>query len=171
MEIRKHEKFKNALDPTDKTGAESNVFKIAIYFPPSREEKKKISRINNVESLFKNSFLVPSVKDGEECQCGYKYESEPNLGNVESFKIFIHHSKTTRDSRISSLIVLYVGTKHCDHKIFYTGEEDKLLRVSGVSLGRNKRAQQTPLHFVSYDMMFEYHSSVLNGGLAQNTKT
>ena len=109
------------------------------------------------------------MKDGEECQCGYKYESEPNLGNVESFKIFIHHSKTTRDSRISSLIVLYVGTKHCDHKIFYTGEEDKLLRVSGVSLGRSKRAQQTPLHFVSYDMMFEYHSSVLNGGLAQNS--
>jgi hypothetical protein len=40
--------------------------------------------------------------------------------------------------------------------------------VSGVSLGRSKRAQQTPLHFVSYDMMFKYHSSVLNGGLAQN---
>ena len=83
------------------------------------------------------------MKAGEKCECGYNYETTPNLGNVESFNIIIHHSKTTRDSRNSSLAVLYVGTLKCDHKIFYTGEENKLLRVSGVSIGKDK-----PIHFI-----------------------
>ena len=157
------EKCKNELDPTDKTGAMSNVFGVQINFPPSTEEKKEISRINNLESLYSKDYIVPHVKVGEKCECGFYYETTPNLGNVESFKIIIHHSKTTRDSRNSSLVLLYAGTSKCDHKIFYTGEEDKLLRVSGVSIGQNK-----PIHFISYDMIFEYHSSVLNGGLAQN---
>ena len=35
------EKCKNELDPTDKSGAMSNVFGVKINFPPSMEEKKR----------------------------------------------------------------------------------------------------------------------------------
>ena len=69
------ETCKNELDPTDKTGAMSNVFGVQINFPPSTEEKKEISKINNSESLYSKDYIVPHVKVGEKCECGFYYET------------------------------------------------------------------------------------------------
>ena len=56
------EKCKNELDPTDKTGAMRNVFGVQINFPPSTEEKKGTSKINNLESLYSKDYIVPHMK-------------------------------------------------------------------------------------------------------------
>ena len=160
------EKVENPLDPRDKSGAASNVFRIKINYPPSEEEKKEIRKINN-DKFFERKFLFPSVQKGKKCECGYKFQPKPSIGNVESYKVYVHHSKPIDDSRTSSLMVLYLGTGHCKCKIYYTGEEDKLLRVSGISLKESRRSHE-PVHLISYDFLFEYHTSVLNGGVPQN---
>ena len=59
----------------------SNVFEIEINFPPNKQEKKEIDRINNTESLFSEGY---ALKLGEKCQCGFEYISTVNLGNCES---------------------------------------------------------------------------------------
>ena len=92
-----------------------------------------------------------------------------NLGNCESSPVYIHHSRVTKDSRNSTLMALYLKTLKCNCKKYYTGAEDKLLRVSGITHSRTKRAHDMPLHFISYDVLFEYHSSVISGGNAQNS--
>ena len=38
--------------------------------------------------------------------------------------------------------------------------------MSGV---RIKRSSENALHFISYDLLFEYHFSVMSGGVAQNS--
>ena len=121
------DKYKNPLDPTDKSGTISNIFNVRINFPPNEEEKRKISQINKVSNIFDSNILHPNVGEGEQCDCGHLYNAELDLGNVESSKIYIHHSKVTTDSRNSSFIVLFASTGLCDHKLFYTGEQHKLL--------------------------------------------
>ena len=71
----------NHLDPANKQGKMSNVFEIEINFPPNKQEKKEIDRINNTESLFYEGY---ALKLGEKCQCGFEYISTVNLGNCES---------------------------------------------------------------------------------------
>ena len=71
----------------------------------------------------------------EVCDCDFKnrYLEEVSLGNCESAKAVIHHSKSTKDSRNSTLIVLYRVTGKCDCRKYYLGKEDKLLCVSGIA--------------------------------------
>ena len=122
-------KSSNPLDPSDKKGKLSNVFWNKIHFPPSKSEKEEIDNINRVKSLFKNGYAIYKIESGETCECGYGYCSEVNIADCESTQMIIHHSKATRDSKNSSLVVLYRTTKQCDHKLFFTGSEDKLIRI------------------------------------------
>ena len=85
---------------------------------------------------------------------------------IESTNVNIHNSKTTSDSRNSSLILLYRKTSNCTCKLLYSGEEDKLLRVYEVLPKVNGSADT--VHFVSYDLLFEYHTSLQAGGSTQN---
>ena len=156
----------NCLDPTDKKGKQSNVFDIGINYPPTDKEKEEINRINICSDLFPGNILVPKLEHGEICDCDFKnpYLEEVSLGNCESTKAVIHHSKSTKDSRNSTLIVLYRVTGKCTCRKYYLGKEDKLLRVSGIA----GHSRDTPLHFVSYDILFEYLASLNTGGHTQN---
>ena len=107
---------------------ESNVFEVRISYPPTQEDKSKINKINEVDSLFPDNLMIPSIETGSVCKCGYEW-LDPTLGDCESTNVNIHHSKTTSDSRNSSLILLYRKTSNCTCKLLYSGEEDKLLRV------------------------------------------
>ena len=64
-------------------------------------------------------------------------------------------------------LVLYRGTSKCDHKKYYLGNDDKFLRVSAIGENGNRRNTDSPIHFVAYDYLFEYHASVLSGGSTQ----
>ena len=68
-------------------------------------------------------------------------------------------------------MALYRITEKCDCRKYYIGDEDKLSRISPiVSLeGGSQRSLESPLHFVSYDMLFEYHASLISGGNTQNS--
>ena len=55
-------------------------------------------------------------------------------------------------------------TGKCTCRKYYLGKEDKLLRVSGIA----GHSRDTPLHFVSYDILFEYLASLNTGGHTQN---
>ena len=85
-----------------------------------------------MDGLFKCGYAIPLLQSGETCDCGYPYCPEVNMADCESTKMIIHHSKATKDSRNSSLVVLYRTTRKCDHKKFYRGADDQLLRVSAV---------------------------------------
>ena len=161
-------KTQNLFDPSEKKGKMSNVFKISINFPPSKSEKYGIDKINTVDALFPDGYAIPHLKPGEHCVCGHEYIDKVELGNCESTKMIIHHSKSTKDSRNSSLIVLFRGTLKCDHKKHYLGTEDKLLRVSAIA-DSGHRSFDSPLHFIAYDFLFEYHSSLISGGTTQNS--
>ena len=164
--IQTKEKDENLeLDPTSKNGKQSNVFAIKIYYPPTKEDKVQINKINEVQTLFPDKVLVPKIEPGDSCGCGFVW-LEPTLGDCEGTNIHIHHSKITSDSRSSSLILLYRKTGLCNCKLPYSGEQDKLLRVSGFNPNVNRSAD--PIHFVSYDLLFEYHASTHAGGSTQN---
>ena len=156
----------NTLDPTDKKGKSSNVFGIAINFPPTKDEKVQINKINEVTNLFPEKVMFPLLEPGETCDCGFEYE-EVSLGDCESTNVQIHHSKATSDSRNSSLLALYRKTSQCNCTEFYNGSQDKLIRVSATNPNLNRRSADIPLHFVSYDFLFEYHTSVIAGGTTQ----
>ena len=156
----------NELDPSDKKGGKSNVFEVEINFPPTKSEKVEIDKINNVDSLFPDGYAIPPHVPGEHCECGNEYVDHVVLGNCESTKMIIHHSKTTKDSRNSTLIVLFRGTLKCAHRKYYLGTQDKLLRVSGIA--DSGRPSDSPLHFISFDFLFEYHASLISGGTTQH---
>ena len=100
----------------------------------------------------------------------FAYLSNVNNVNCESTKTYIHHSKTTKDSRNSSLLALFRTTSKCSCKKFYLGTEDKLLRVSAVVQNTTgHRSSDSPLHFISYDLLFEYHASLVAGGTTQHS--
>ena len=94
-------------------------------------DKVQINKINEVQTLFPDKVLVPKIEPGDSCGCGFVW-LEPTLGDCEGTNIHIHHSKITSDSRSSSLILLYRKTGLCNCKLTYSGEQDKLLRVSAL---------------------------------------
>ena len=61
--------------------------------------------------------------------------------------------------------MLFLTTKECSCRLFYTGAEDKLIRVSGIN--ENTRNINEAIHFVSLDLLFEYHETEQSGGLTQ----
>ena len=144
----KAEKSKNDMDPSDKIGKAANVFNIKINNPPSKSEREEINKININPSLFPSGFAFPRVAEEETCKCGFSWE-EAKQGNIESTKMVIHHGHPTNDSRNSVLFLLYLTTGKCLCIRYYTGEEDKLLRVSGVC---PKRKLDSEVHFLSYGM-------------------
>ena len=162
----KEPRSNNKLNPTDKKGKHSNVFKLKINYPPNEEEKAKINKINTCSDPFPENVLVPDLEPDEVCECELKnvYLNTVSLSNCESTKAIIHHSKALRDSRNSTLMILYRVTGKCNCKKYYIGKEDKILRVSGIS----GHTTDTPVHFVSYDILFEYLASLNTGGNTQH---
>ena len=56
-------------------------------------EKYCIDKINNVDALFPDGYAIPHLMPGEHCVCGHEYVDNVELGNCESTKMIIHHSK------------------------------------------------------------------------------
>ena len=83
-----------------------------------------------MQTLFPEKIMFPSIEPEDSCGCGFKW-LEPKLSDCEGTNIHIHHSKFISDSRNSRLLLLYRKTALCNCKLPYTGEQDKLLRVSG----------------------------------------
>ena len=80
------------------------MFGIAINFPPTKDEKVQINKINQVTNLFPEKVIFPILEPGETCDCGFDYD-ELSFGDCETTNVQIHHSKATSDSRNSSLLV------------------------------------------------------------------
>ena len=160
------EKTTNKLNPFNFVGKEANVFQIKIEYPPSEKDFAEIDKINEgSKNLFPNKVALP--RKASMCDCGNQYKQEANPANIESIQMIINHSQEVIDSRNSSLICYYLRTGRCECRLYYTGEEDKLLRVSPIESNSNN--QNRPIHFMTYDFMFEYHTMVTKGGTTQNS--
>ena len=113
---------------------------------------------------FKKDILI------EMCYHGNKYDKDESILFVESATIIIHH---TKDVETLSKIVLYRPSvlksrePGCFCKKFYTGKDDKLLRVSQADNKMSGRSRT--LHFVSYEFYFSYLGKLLIGGERMNS--
>ena len=119
---------------------------------------------NQVKNIFLNKVAFPKPEK-KTCKCGHKWLLKP--GNIESDNMIIHHSRETLDSRNSILVCSFLTTDNCDCKLHFLGTEYKLLRINPIE-GKIKNLTR-PLHFISYDYLFEYHKMLMNGEISQNT--
>ena len=75
--------------------------------------------------------------------------------------VYIHHSRTTTDSRNGTLFLLYLKTGKCECNLFYDGHVDRLLRFNKV---REKHRLGTVIHFISYDLLNTYYEQQMKSG-------
>ena len=158
------------FDPFQYEGPTCNVFKIEIDFIQSRDMKKQNREINNLLS-FNENHLIAKYDPDEECDAhGNIFEEKENMLCCESSRIVIHHTKTVETG---NMFVLYRRTVSqdnnfsCDCKRFYTGEDDRLLRVSSAKYRISER--ERVLHFVSYEFYFNFLAQLLTGGETMNS--
>ena len=158
------------FDPFQHDGPEANVFNIKIDFIQTREMISENRAVFGDANPFAKEILVEKYDPDEICDHGYKYDEDESIIFVESATIIIHH---TKDVETLNKIVLYrpsVFKSHepsCFCKKFYTGKDDKLLRVSPADNKMTGRSRN--LHFVSYEYYFSYLGQLLVGGERMNS--
>ena len=157
----------NELNMFQFKGKSSNVFKICINYPPNEDEKEEIKRINT-EDIFPENIAAPNIEEDEQCQHGNKFSPKLTPANIESRNMIIHHTTGAKDSRNSSLHLMFLRTEGgvCPCKKYFTGESKHLLRVSPVEEKSSRDCR--PVHFVSYYYLFQYHQTLMSGGISQN---
>ena len=113
----------NETNPFLRKGKRANVFNVKIKYPPSADEKKEIKRINT-ENIFPDDIAAPHIEGDEECEHGHKFSPSVDTTNIESTNMIIHHSQEAKDSRNSSLVLVYLRTEGgmCDCKKYFTGK-------------------------------------------------
>ena len=113
----------NETNPFLRKGKRANVFNVKIKYPPSAHEKKEIKRINT-ENIFPDDIAAPHIEGDEECEHGHKFSPSVDTTNIESTNMIIHHSQEAKDSRNSSLVLVYLRTEGgmCDCKKYFTGK-------------------------------------------------
>jgi hypothetical protein len=151
----------NPLNPRCFSGAETNVFKQTFRYPPQKEDREKNNFINKVDTIFPDGKMVPAGLSSTVCEEHGNVFSDVQL---ESELPQIHHGKPTKDSRNSSLLLFCLVTKGCKCIRFYSGEEDKLVRVSAAPA-----QPRSSIHFVSVDLLNEYMSTLF--GKSQQGKS
>ena len=55
------------------------------------------------------------------------------------------------------------GGEGCYCKKFYTGEGEKLLRVSSASFVQSQKSRAKEIQFVSYELLFKFFGALLTG--------
>ena len=158
------------FDPFQHDGHEANVFDIKIDFIQSKEMMSENREVFGDANPFKKDILIEKYDPEEMCYHGNKYDKDESILFVESATIIIHH---TKDVETLSKIVLYRPSvlksrePGCFCKKFYTGKDDKLLRVSPADNKMTGRSRT--LHFVSYEFYFSYLGKLLIGGERMNS--
>ena len=123
----------NELNMFQFKGKSSNVFDISINYPPNEDEKEDIKRMNT-EDIFPENIAAPNIEEDETCEHGNKFSPKLTPANIESRNMIIHHTTGTKDSRNSSLQLMFLRTEGglCPCRKYFTGESKHLLRVSPV---------------------------------------
>lgn len=158
---RKPNNDPDALNPFQHDGPEANVFDIKIDFIQTKEMMSENRAVFGDANPFKKEILIEKYDPDETCDHGNKFDEEESIIFVESTSVIIHH---TKDVETRNKIVLYrpAVDHNCICKKFYTGKDDKLLRVSPAD---NKMAGRSrTLHFVSYEYYFSYLGQLWAGG-------
>ena len=104
--------------------------------------------------------MVPKKKC-DTCDCGNTWNDDYDISNCESHEVHIHHSRSTTDSRNSTLLLLYLKTDKCNCTLFYKGQDDGILRVHKVRL---KHRPGTVIPFVTYDLLNTYYEQQMQSG-------
>ena len=153
------------LDPFQHSGPEANVFNVKINFLQVDETISTRNLQVDQNPFIKNVF-APEYDAKKVCEPHKNIFAENiDLVCAESTNIVIHHTNKV-DS--SSKVVLYRPTiatnnsEGCECKDFYTGKEDKLLRVSATK--SKMSGKERVLHFVSYEFYFKYLMELVSGG-------
>ena len=152
----------DVFDPFQHDGPEANVFKVTVDFIQTKDGIAD-NRRNAIENeAFNKEVLVARYDPDETCPCGNYYDEEQSIIFVESTNVKIHH---TKEVRTLDKIVLYRPTKSrsnfaCFCKKFYTGEDDRLLRVSPAN--NRMTGKQKTLHFVSLEFYFTFLGKLPN---------
>ena len=157
----------NELNMFQFKGKSSNVFNISINYPPNADEKEDIKRMNT-EDIFPENIAAPNIEEDEKCEHGNKFSPKITPANIESRNMLIHHTTGTKDSRNCSLQLMFLRTEGgmCPCRKYFTGESKHLLRVSPVE--EKSSRDYRPVHFVSYYYLFQYHQTLMSGGVSQN---
>ena len=153
-------------DPFQHEGLEANVFDISIDFFQTKEMKSRNRKI--AAAPFQRDFLISKYDPAEVCYLHKnRYAEKENIICAESSRIIIHHTKTVETVNKT---VLYRPTVSlgscCNCKQFYTGKDDRLLRVSAAKM--KITGKERTLHFVSYELYFTFLSQLVKGGQTMN---
>ena len=162
----------DAFNPFKFSGAAANVFNININFLPTRTEEEQNRKISRTNNFFESKILIPPYL-GKDDKCelhGREYSPGMNVLWKESSQIEIHHTKIVESN--NDILVLYRptvteggdGGEGCNCKKFYTGEGEKLLRVSSASFVQSQKSRAKQIQFVSYELLFRFLGDLLTGG-------
>ena len=154
------------LDPFQYEGPEANVFRINIDFFQAKQMESQNKKISAHQENFQTDVLIAKFDNNKVCKRhNNKFEEEESIVFTESTNIVIHHTKEVDTVNKVALYRPTVSTSDsagCDCKLFYTGEDDRLVRVSATknSMAGRKRT----LHFVSFEYYFNYLAQLVEGG-------
>ena len=111
------------------------MFGISINYPPDESEKEAIKRVNH-EDIFPGKVAVPTLEAEEKCEHGNKFSHELLPTNIESTNMQIHHTTDTKDSRRSSLVLMFLRTEGCvcECKKHFTGEPTIIVDIDNKSV-------------------------------------
>ena len=153
------------FDPFQHEGPNCNVFNVKIEFIQT-EEMMLQNRKNNSSISFKKNILISKYDPEEVCEKhGNMFKEKENILLAESSRVVIHHTKWVETRNICVLYRQTVSKDDdaaCDCKRFYTGEDDRLLRVSSAKYRISER--ERVLHFVSYEFYFTFTTQLITGG-------
>ena len=109
------------------------MFGISINYPPDESEKEAIKRVNH-EDIFPGKVAAPTLE--EKCEHGNKFSHELLPTNIESTNMQIHHTTDTKDSRRSSLVLMFLRTEGCvcECKKHLTGEPTIIVDIDNKSV-------------------------------------
>ena len=153
------------FDPFQYDGPDANVFKIKIDFVQPKEESSLNRKVASDKSPFNSKTLVAKYDPTEICDHGNKYDEKESILFVESTNIKIHHTKEVEilDRKVHYRpTVCQPNNLNCFCKKFYTGEDEKLVRVSPAN--NKMTGRSNTLHFVSFEYYFSFLGQLLASG-------
>ena len=148
------------LDPFRHDGAAVNVFGVTIDLIKSKEEMFENRKDDNQKAFEKKTF-VEHYDPHKVCYHGNQYDDNVSILNVESNNVIIHH--TTKIAEFERKVLFRSTVNHsCKCKSFYTGKDDKLIRMSPTN---NNQTGFNTIHFVSHEYYFTFLGQLIEGGI------
>ena len=152
------------LDPFRHDGPDVNVFGVTIDLIKSKEEMFK-NKQDDEQKPFEKQTFVEQYDPEKVCDHGNKYDEKESILNVESNNVIIHHTTKVADFDRKVLFRPTVSQSNkvpCKCKSFYSGKDDKLIRVSPTN--NNQTGRFNKLHFVSHEYYFTFLGQLIEGG-------